>query len=295
MIRFKNLTKRYESGKGIFDFSFEVEEGEVFGLIGPEHSGKTTALRMLMGLEVPTKGRCAINGKDCVRAAVSIRRGVGYLPGELSLPGGLTARQFLRGQAEMRGLRNLERLFELALRLDLNVDLRMEDMTPEQVQKTGIVCAMLHDPPVLLLDDPFRSLGAGARSVLVDLILGEKERGKIVLLASPTVDAADLTCDRVALLEKGNIIYIGDIEDMRENMSRRYLVQFSDGRAAMQFSSREHFEIKNMQDRNVLLTVSGELKPLLLALAQYPVTSLEPVPLGLEETFVHIYGGAGND
>ena len=80
MIRFKNLTRSYGAGKGIFDFSFEVEEGEVFGLLGPSESGKTTALRMLMGFEEPTKGRCAINGKDCAKASLSLRKITGFLP-----------------------------------------------------------------------------------------------------------------------------------------------------------------------------------------------------------------------
>lgn len=290
MIRFKNLTKRYEDGKGIFDFSFEVETGEVFGLIGSKGSGKTTALRVLMGFEEPTKGRCAINGKDCRHAASYLHKMIGFLPDKIALPPVLTGRQFLCSIAEMRGLRNLEHLFSLAIRLELDVDVKIGAMNSADVQKTGIICALMHNPPVVLLDNPFRNLDSRARSAMVDIILEEKERGKMVLLSSDTVDIADLTCDRVGLLDKGNIVYLGDVESMRENMFRNYLVQFGGERSAMQFS-KEPFEVKSMKDRNLVVSVQGELLPLLRALARYHVTSIEPVPLSLEETFKHIYGG----
>lgn len=293
MIRFKNLTKIYEGGKGIFDFSFEVEEGEVFGLIGTDNAGKSTALRMLMGFEAASRGRCAINGKDCAKGAAYLRRSIGYLPDEIALPPTLTGRQFLRSNAQMRYMKNLEYLFSLAARLELDVDQKIGRMTSADVQKTGLVCAMMHNPPVLLLDNPFRNLDSKARSVLVDIILEEKEKNKMVLLTSESVDIADLTCDRVGLLENGNLVYIGDIENMRENMYRNYLIQFSGSRAAMQFS-KEAFEIKSIKDRNTVVVIQGELLPLVQALAKYPVTSIEPIPLSLQETFVHIYGGGGH-
>lgn len=290
MIRFKNLTKRFADGKGIFDFSFEVEAGEVFGLVGPAGSGKTTALRMLMGFEEPTRGRCAIDGKDCERASQYLHKMIGFLPDKIALPFMLTGRQFLCSNAEMRGLRNLEHLFALAIRLNLDVDVRIGEMNSADVQKIGIICALMHNPPVVLLDNPFRNLDSRTRSIMVDIILEEKEQGRMVLLTSDTVDIADLTCDRVGLLDRGNVVYLGDIESVRENMYRNYLVQFASERAAMQFS-KEAFEIRSMKDRNLVVSLQGELLPLLRTLAKYHVTSIEPVPLSLQETFKHIYGG----
>ncbi len=296
MIRFKNLTKRYEDGKGIFDFSFEVEEGEVFGLLGDKDSGKSTVLRVLMGFETATKGRCAINGRDCQQWARSLHQIIGYLPDEISLPPMMTGREFLRSNAAMRGVKNLEHLFELAHRLDLDVDIKIGKMTSAQVQKTGIACALLHDPKVLLLDNPFRNLDKRTGSALIDIILEEKEKGKMVLLTTDSVDIADLTCDRVVLLEKGAVVYMGDVENMRENMYRDYLIQFSSGRAAMKFTN-ESFEVKRLKDRNLVVTVQGALLPLLQTLSRYPVTSIEPLPLPLKETFLHIYdmGGRSDD
>lgn len=292
MIRFKNLTKRYEDGKGIFDFSFEVEEGEVCALVGDKGSGKSTVLRLLMGFENATKGRCVINGKDCQKDASSVHKITGYLPDKIALPPMMTGRQFLRSNAAMRGMKNLERLFELAYRLDLDVNEKIGRMTSSDVQKTGIVCALMHDPKVVLLDHPFRNLDTRARSSLVDIILEEKEKGKMVLLTTNSVDIADLTCDRVMLLEKGNVIYIGDVENMRENMYRNYLVQFTNGHEAMKFA-QDSFEIMRIKDRNLVVSLQGELLPLLQALSQYAVTSIEPVPLSLKETFIHIYGMGG--
>lgn len=290
MIRFKNLTKSYGEGKGIFDLSFDVEEGEVFGLIGPSGSGKTTALRQLMGFEEPTRGRCVINGKDCAKAGLSLRRMMGYLPERLTLPGELTGRQFLKYMAQMRKMKNLTRIFEMAGRLEVNIDEHIGTMISADVKKIGIICAMQHNPPVLLLDRPFQHLDPKSRSVMIDLILEEKEKNHMVLLTTDNVDGADLTCDRVGLLDQGNLIYIGDIEDLRENMQRDYMVQFHDARSALKFS-KESFEIKSMKDRNVIVSIKGTVKPLLSAVTAYEVTNVEPVHTSLKETFVHLYGG----
>lgn len=293
MIRFKNLTKRFENGKGISDFSFEVEEGEVFGLIGGEASGKSTALRMLMGFEIPTRGRCAINGKDCDKAAVSLHRIIGYLPDKIALPSALTGRQFLHSCAQIRGIKNLERLFELAQKLELDVDQRIAGMTAADVQKTGIVAAFMHNPQILLLDEPFANLDSRARGNLVELILEEKEKGRIILLTADSAEIADLTCDRVGLLDHGNLIYLSDIENMRDNMYRKYLLQFGSAHTAMKFA-KEDFEIESMKDRSLTVSIQGELLPLVRVLAKYHITSIEPVPLSLQETFTHIYGGGLN-
>lgn len=290
MIRFKNLTKSYEREKGIFDFSFEVEEGEVFGLIGPQASGKSTALRMLMGFEDYTKGRCAINGKDCVKDSLSLHKIMGYLPQHATLPGTLTGRQFLRSNAQMRYMRNLERLFELAVRLDVDLDQRIGRMTRADVKKVAIICAMMHNPMVLLLDEPFAQLDAKARSVMVELVLEEKEKNKMVLLTSDSVNSMDLACDRAALLDKGNVVYLGDMESLMDNMCRDFMIQFGSEREAMRFS-KEKFEIKSMKDRSVVVSLKGELRPLIQTLSNYKVNSMEPLSLALDETFVHIYGG----
>lgn len=290
MIRFKNLTKSYGTGKGIYDFSFEVEEGEVFGLLGPSGSGKSTALRMLMGFEKPTKGRCAVNGKDCEKYSLSLHKIMGYLPEKFTLPSELTVIQFLRYNAQLRELKNLERLFELAARLNLNVEEKIEKLTSADIQKTGIICALQHNPQVILLDEPFNNLDPKSRSAVVDVILEEKEKDRMILLTTNDVESIDMTCDRVGLLESGNVIYLGDIENLRENMYRDYMVQFHDAYSAMKFSG-ENFEIKSMKDRNVVISLQGPLKPLVKALAKYEVTNIEPVPGTLEDIFVHMYGG----
>ncbi len=290
MIRFKNLTKSYGKGKGIFDFSFEVEEGEVFGIIGPKDSGKSTVLRMLMGFEHSTKGRCAVNGKDCGENSLSLHKIMGYLPQHAALPAALSGRQFLKSNAQMRSMRNLERLFELAIRLDVDLDQRIGKMSAADIRKVGIICAMMHNPLVLLLDEPFAQLDTKARSVMVELILEEKEKNKMVLLTSDSINAMDLSCDRVALLDHGNVAYLGDMENLLDNMYRDFMIQFGSEREALRFS-KEPFEIKRMKDRSVVVTLQGELRPLIKALADYRVGSMEPLMLSLDETFVHIYGG----
>lgn len=290
MIRFKNLTKTYEDGTGIFDFSFEVEEGEVFGLVGPDKSGKSTALRMLMGFGECTKGRCAINGKDCAKASLSLHKIMGYLPQHFSLPADLTGKQFLKSMAEVRSIKNLERMFELAARLEVDLDEKLGKMNRSDIKKVGIICTFMHNPLIILLDQPFKNLDAKGQSVLVNLILEEREKNHMVVLATDSVTGIDLTCDRVALLDRGNIVYLGDVENLRENMHRDFAVQFANDAEALQFS-KEDFEIKSIKDRSAIVSIQGEFRPLIQTLGKYEVTCIEPVPMKLDEAFVHIYGG----
>ena len=114
------------------------------------------------------------------------------------------------------------------------------------------------------------------------------------MLTIESADIADLICDRVGLLSGGNLVYLGDIDNMRENMYRKFIVQFANSRAAMKFAT-EKFEVTSIKDRSLTVSLRGELLPLVQTLARYPVLNLEIVPLSLEETFVHILGGGYHD
>ncbi len=290
MIRVKNLTKDYGGRKGIFDLSFEVENGEVFGLLGPEGAGKTTVISQLLGFASASRGRCFINGKSCHTRSAEIMEFTGYLPEEISLPEDMTGLAFVRFMAEIKGIKSIERAQQVAERFELDLDERIRKMSRRTRKKVGIVCAFMHDPAVILLDEPMGGLDALMQGRLNDLILEEKGKGKTILFASHTFEEVERICDRVGMIKKGLMVNIDDIAGIRAAKKKSYIVSFATDEDAQRFA-REGFEVISLSGRQITVSLKGEMMPLVKALGSYQVVGLETVAQSLEDVFIHFYGG----
>ncbi len=288
MIRVKNLTKDYGGRKGIFDLSFEVENGEVFGLLGPEGAGKTTVISQLLGFA--SRGRCFINGKSCHTRSAEIMEFTGYLPEEISLPEDMTGLAFVRFMAEIKGIKSIERAQQVAERFELDLDERIRKMSRRTRKKVGIVCAFMHDPAVILLDEPMGGLDALMQGRLNDLILEEKGKGKTILFASHTFEEVERICDRVGMIKKGLMVNVDDIAGIRAAKKKSYIVSFATDEDAQRFA-REGFEVISLSGRQITVSLKGEMMPLVKALGSYQVVGLETVAQSLEDVFIHFYGG----
>ena len=290
MIRVKNLTKDYGGRKGIFDLSFEVENGEVFGLLGPEGAGKTTVISQLLGFASASRGRCFINGKSCHTRSAEIMEFTGYLPEEISLPEDMTGLAFVRFMAEIKGIKSIERAQQVAERFELDLDERIRKMSRRTRKKVGIVCAFMHDPAVILLDEPMGGLDALMQGRLNDLILEEKGKGKTILFASHTFEEVERICDRVGMIKKGLMVNVDDIAGIRAAKKKSYIVSFATDEDARRFA-REGFEVISLSGRQITVSLKGEMMPLVKALGSYQVVGLETVAQSLENVFIHFYGG----
>ena len=290
MIRVKNLTKDYGGRKGIFDLSFEVENGEVFGLLGPEGAGKTTVISQLLGFASASRGRCFINGKSCHTRSAEIMEFKGYLPEEISLPEDMTGLAFVRFMAEIKGIKSIERAQQVAERFELDLDERIRKMSRRTRKKVGIVCAFMHDPAVILLDEPMGGLDALMQGRLNDLILEEKGKGKTILFASHTFEEVERICDRVGMIKKGLMVNVDDIAGIRAAKKKSYIVSFATDEDAQRFA-REGFEVISLSGRQITVSLKGEMMPLVKALGSYQVVGLETVAQSLEDVFIHFYGG----
>lgn len=290
MIRVKNLTKDYGGRKGIFDLSFEVEDGEVFGLLGPEGAGKTTVIGQLLGFASASRGRCFINGKSCHTRSAEIMEFTGYLPEEITLPEDMTGLAFVRFMAEIKGIKSIERAQQVAERFELDLDERIRKMSRSSRKKTGIVCAFMHDPAVILLDEPMGGLDALMRGRLNDLILEEKGRGKTILFTSHTFEEVERICDRVGMIKKGLMVNVDDIAGIRAAKKKSYIVSFAADSDAQKFA-KEGFEVISLSGRQITVSLKGEMMPLVKALGNYQVVGLETVAQSLEDVFIHFYGG----
>ena len=290
VIDVQGLTKDYGQGRGIFDLTFQVERGEVFGFLGPNGAGKTTTIRHLMGFIRPTAGRAAILGMDCFTQAAAIQAHVGYLPGELSLMDDLTGDGFLRFMAQMRGMTDLSAAGELKelFRLDGRQSLRK--MSKGTRQKVGLVCAFMARPDLLLLDEPTSGLDPLMQGRFVELLLREKARGATILLSSHMFEELERTCDRVAILRAGRLAAVERTEDLRRARTKRYIFSFPAPEAAAAFSAAWPGASRNGSSVIVALTGREDLSKLLRVAADQQVTDMTVDGGSLEEAFLGYYG-----
>lgn len=290
MIRVKNLTKEYGGRGGIRDISLEIRDGEVFGLLGPRGSGKTTLLSVLGGFASPEAGGCWINGKVPGQEQEKLVRSVGCLTERLAFPADMTAVQYLRFLGAIRGRKNLERGLSILRRFDIAPEKKLGKLRRGQRRLVGLACAMAHEPGVLILDEPDRHLDPMMHSRLDALILEEKAKRTTMLIASENYTDMERVCDRIGLIRRGSLVQVDDASSMRRSRKKTYLVSFQSEMEALRFM-RENPGMKQVSTSQVLLDVTGEIRPSLKLLGNYQVTGLELMTEGLEEIFSHFYGG----
>src|SRR5207253_6778692 len=182
---------------------FHVAPGEAFGLLGPNGSGKTTALRLLLGFLRPTGGNASIAGHDCWRNSVAARRQVAYLPGELRLYENMTGRQLVRFLCDLRGCRLNSELERLAQRLDIDPDRPIAHLSSGMKRKVALLQVLVPQVPLLILDEPTNTLDPSMRDLLLEQLNQARSQRQAVLFSSHVLGEVERVCDRVGILHKG--------------------------------------------------------------------------------------------
>lgn len=215
VLKVDHLTKDYGHGRGAFDITLAVSSGECYGFLGPNGAGKTTTIRHLMGFSKPDKGSSAILGKDCWRDAAALKRDIGYIPGEIVLPSAMTGAGFLRMMEKMRGLTDGSRTEEFVKRFQLDTSVHVKKMSFGMKRKLAIVAAFMHDPAVLILDEPSSGLDPIMQKEFIDLVREEKNRGKTIFLSSHIFHEIDAACDRASIIKEGHIVSEIDLKTLK--------------------------------------------------------------------------------
>jgi ABC-2 type transport system ATP-binding protein len=226
VLEVKSLTKDYGHGRGVFDVSFGVEKGGVFGFLGPNGAGKTTTIRHIMGFSKPQKGNTSVNGRDSWTNYHINQKDIGYLPGEIALPETLTGTQFIAMMAELRGITDRTHTNYLVDKFQLDPSEGLKRMSLGMKRKLAIITAFMHDPAVLVLDEPTSGLDPVMQEFFTDYIKEEKERGKTILLSSHIFSEVDATYDRIAIIKDGRIVSTVVADDLRHNESKTFEVEF---------------------------------------------------------------------
>lgn len=294
MITINAMTKDYGGGKGIFDFDFRIDRGEVFGLVGTNGSGKTTTLRHLMGFLAPDSGSCSIDGLDCRRQSAEIMKKVGYVPGEIDFPDVGSGTSFLKLQADFLGVKDMKYVDSLIDRFKIDTSAPLRRMSKGMKQKMALVAAFMARPEVLLLDEPSTGLDPLMRDTLIELILEEKKRGATVFMSSHIFKELEDTCDRVAFIDSGRMVGAVDRSMHKPDMPRLYRIGFAGESGYRQFLDRTEFTIERKNDtyRHALVTVpSGEMNSFIREIAVFDMRYMRYIPYTLEMYYTNVIEG----
>lgn len=292
IIEVDNLTKDFGHGRGIYSVSFQVQKGEVFGFLGPNGAGKTTTIRHLMGFTNPEQGYSSINGMLCNKQSSKILQNVGYLPGEIALPEGLTGWEFISMMQGLKNSHNEERLQYLLDKFQLDPSGKTKRMSLGNKRKLAVVTAFMADPDILLLDEPTSGLDPVMQDIFIDFMKEEKKRGKTILLSSHMFGEIDAICDRISIIKEGKIVSTITTDEIRHNQNKIYQITFSTREELAAFRKESHLKISLPEhDKHMAEIVihDKEINQLVKALTHYQVMSFKEKKFSLEDYFMHFY------
>lgn len=297
VINVERLTKDYGFGRGVFDVSIHVEKGEVFGFLGPNGAGKSTTIRHLMGFSQPDDGKVEIFGKPTFEKYYEILKNVGYIPGEVALPAGLTGKEFLKMMQDLTGIHNNERLGMLLELFELDEASLLGDVKRMSLgvkRKLAVVSAFMSDPEVLILDEPTSGLDPVMQERFIEFIHKEKERGKTILLSSHIFSEIDNTCDRIAIIKDGKIVSEFVANDLKHASKKYYTVDFkaeADKKKFLESSvGIESLTMINDKENEIFISIEDkDLNKTINLLSAVDVTKFSNRKESLEDYFMKFY------
>jgi ABC-2 type transport system ATP-binding protein len=293
-IRAERLTKRYGEARGVLDLSFAVNGGEVFGFLGPNGAGKTTTIRLILDLIRPTAGSIEVFGGD-PRRDVDLRRRIGYLPGDLRLYERLTARELCGYFAHLRGLHCQGRAEKCAVRLELPFDRPIGSLSKGNRQKVGLVQAFMHEPDLLVLDEPTAGLDPLIQQTFYELVAEARAAGATIFLSSHVLPEVQHVADRVALIRDGRLVLVASVDELRAHAVARVEATFATPPPLGAFAQIRGVREIDRHGKTVLFALQGEADPLLKALARFRVLGLDSHEADLEDVFLSLYRGEARD
>lgn len=295
VIVIEQLTRRYGRRVGIEGLNLHVGDGTLFGFLGPNGSGKTTTIRVLLGLLKASKGTAGIFGLDCWRDSHRIKAEVGYLPGDLRLYPWLTCRDAIGIFGQVRG-RDLNHAgIELAAYFDLDPDLRVRSMSRGMRQKLGLILALAHRPRLLVLDEPTASLDPIMQDRLYRHLRTLAAAGHTVFFSSHTLSEVERLCDRVAILREGRLVADETLDALRARARRMVTIRWQSTVKAADIGPLEFLDVFEQQDRQWQATLTGAVMELVRWSANQPIEDLSIGLPDLGSLFQQYYADSEKD
>jgi beta-exotoxin I transport system ATP-binding protein len=289
-IQTTRLTKDFGGGHGLFGLDLEVERGEILGFLGPNGAGKSTTMRLLLDLIKPTSGSATLLGLDSRADSLEIRRRVGFLPGELALYPTLTGAAMLDYLADLRGGVDRRVRDDLAERFGADLDRRIRELSTGNRQKLGLIQAFMHEPELLILDEPIAGLDPLVQQSFHALLREVAAKGRTVFLSSHTLSEVERVADRVAIVRRGQLVVVDSLERLRGVAVRRLEVEFAGPTpGAEELGAVPGVREVAREGAHLVVAFEGSADALVKAIAQYEVRSIRSRDDDLEEIFLRYY------
>ncbi len=290
VIETTRLTKDYGRGRGVFELDLAVQRGEILGFLGPNGAGKSTTMRLLLDLIKPTSGSATLLGLDSRADSLEIRRRVGFLPGELALYPTLHGAAMLDYLAELRGGVDRRVRDALAERFDADLGTRIRELSTGNRQKLGLIQAFMHEPELLILDEPIAGLDPLVQQSFHALLEDAAAQGRTVFLSSHTLSEVERVADRVAILRRGRLVAVDSLERLHEVAVRRLEIEFAGAAPGVEeLRALPGVREAALEGGRLVVAFEGSADALIKAIARYEVRSIRSRDDDLEEIFLRYY------
>ena len=282
----KHLKKYYGNSLGIEDVSIKLKKGEIYGFIGPNGAGKSTTIRTIIGLINKTGGRVLINNKEYNLDDLETKQKIGYLPSEINLYDDMKVKEILDYHESFYKKETSKKRKKLVKLLKINEEKKIQDLSMGNLKKVGIVLALIHDPEILILDEPTNGLDPIMQNVLHDILKEEKEKGTAILYSSHILSEVSNLCDKIGFIKSGKIIK----EDTIENIKKENYTYLTIGSDEIDKIKEElKLEIKEEKNNEVKFINNIDINTLIKKLGKYKIDKLLIEEITLEDLFANYY------
>lgn len=293
VIQTKNLNKNYGKSRGIIDVNLSINEGEVFGFIGPNGAGKSTTIRTLLNFIHPSGGSAEIFGKDCFTQSEEIKKEIGYLPADVNYYDDMRVKDLLSYSAKFYKKDCSKRINELTEIFGVEINKKIDSLSTGNKKKVAIIQALLHEPRLLILDEPTGGLDPLMQNKFFEVLKEENKKGVTIFFSSHILSEVQKMCSRVAIIKEGRILKVGAVEDLTGNKFKKVKVEFKNEQMT------ENFKLSGMRDvkpieKGIEFLFSGRMDEMLRKLNEREVENLWIEEPSLDEVFMHYYEKEGN-
>lgn len=283
-IETRNLTKYYGKARGIIESNLTVEEGDIFGFIGPNGAGKSTTIRLLLGMIKPSKGSCYIFGKDCTTEGKQILKQVGYMPSEAQFYGQMRVEQIIKLAADLHRKDCSKTAARLCERFQVDTKKKVEDLSLGNRRKVSIVCAMQHDPELLILDEPTSGLDPLMQKEFFTELNERNAKGTTIFLSSHVLAEVQEYCKKAAIIKEGKLVVSGLVEELAKTNMKRVCIKGIEELPNL----GPVIDVEQQGDQFNFL-YKGNSRNLIAALYGLDFEDISITDPSLEEIFMHFY------
>ena len=286
ILRVVQLCKNYGKTKGIEDLSLELNDGEIFGLIGPNGAGKSTTIRSIMNMINKSYGEVYFNDQLLDKNNIEAKKLIGYLPSEVFLYEDMSVKHMLDYHASFFKEDLSERRKELVKLLNVDEKKKIEDLSLGNLKKVGIILALMHNPKLLILDEPSSGLDPIMQQTFYELLLQEKAKGTTIIYSTHILSEVSKICDRVGIIKDSHLVKIEDVDSLNNNRLTFIKITSEDNEKIKEALNLETYELgKN----TIRFKYDKDVNSLLSVLTNFNIDRMLIEEPTIEEIFMHYY------